>query len=370
MKKFIAILTAFIILTSLSVFSAAAESYEYDMSGVYNSLSDEARQRMIDIGAESADANTLSSISFDGIMNEIAEITAESAQSPLKGLISIIAVLLICSMLTAYKSTLSNDIGTALNIVSALCICSAVAVPAAELISTAGDVIVNSSNLMLAYIPIMALLLTASGNLIGSSAYYTSILAAGEGVLQLVSRVIVPFLNMLLGLSIAGGVSPDINLGGFTSMLSRASKWMLTFSMAVFTAVLGIRQVVTNSLDSVSGRAAKFAISSFVPVVGNALSEAFRTVQGSISVLKSGVGVFVILALAVSFLPTIINVVLWNFTMWIGNSTAEVLNLGQTAKLLKGISDVFSTLIAVLLCVMTIYIISTALVFTMGGSAS
>lgn len=370
MKKLLITLFAFIMLTSLSVFTAVAESVDYDMSGVYNSLSDDARQRMIDIGADSADANTLSSISFESIMNEIAQIASESANSPLKGLISIIAMMLICSMLTTYKSTLSNDIGTALNIVSSLCICSAVAVPAASLISSAGDVIINASNLMLAYIPVVALLLTASGSIVGSSSYYISMLAAGEGVMQLSSRIIVPFLNMILGLSIAGGVSPNINLGGFTSTISKISKWLLGFAMAVFSAVITVKQVISNSLDSVSGRAAKFAVRSFVPVVGTALSEALRTVQGSISVLKSGVGVFVIFALAITFLPTIISVLLWNFTLWIGNSTAEVLNLNQTAKLLKGISDVFSTLIAVLLCVMTIYIISTALVFTMGGSIS
>ena len=61
-------------------------------------------------------------------------------------------------------------------------------------------------------------------------------------------------------------------------------------------------------------------------------------------------------------MPVILQGVMWMFTLWIGKSTAEVLNLNGPAKLLENISSVFSTLIAVLLCIMSIYILSTAAV--------
>ena len=228
--------------------------------------------------------------------------------------------------------------------------------------------IVNASNLMLAYIPVTALLLTASGSIAGSAAYYASVIGLGEGVLQLSSRVIIPFIYMLLGICIAGGVSSGVNLGGFSRTLSKASKWLLGFMMALFSAVLGIRQVLSNSLDSVSGRAARFAVSSFVPVVGSAIGEALKTIQGSVSVLKSGVGVFVIIALAVTFLPLLLRAMLWIFTLWIGRCAADVMNLPQGSRMLGSLSEVLSVLVALLICVMTVYLISTALVFTIGGS--
>ncbi|MBQ5764002.1 MAG: hypothetical protein IIV96_05115, partial [Ruminococcus sp.] len=314
MKKLI-IIPVFIIAVCVSAFSVRAEEINYDMSGIYDSLSDDAKAHMLSLGADSADASDLSDLSFDTVLAEIGKMAAENLGSPLRGLISITAMLLICSMLTAYKGSLSTDMGTALDIILALCLSAAVAIPAAELIKTAGDVIVNASNLMLAYIPVTALLLTASGSIAGSAAYYASIIGLGEGVLQLSSRVIIPFMYMLLGICIAGGVSSGVNLGGFSKTLSKASKWLLGFMMALFSAVLGIRQVLSNSLDSVSGRAARFAVSSFVPVVGSAIGEALKTIQGSVSVLKSGVGVFVIIALAVTFLPLLLRAMLWIFTL-------------------------------------------------------
>ena len=349
------------------MFPVGAEE-NYDLSGVYNSLSDETREHLLSLGADSADADTLSQLSFEGILEEISRIGSQSSQAPLRGLISVTAMLLIGSLLSSYKTNLSADTGGTLNTVLALCLSAAVAVPAAGLISQMGDMIVCSSNLMLAYIPVIALLLTASGNIAGSAAYYAGVLAMGEGIGQLSSRIIVPFCNMLLGLGIAGGLNSAVNLGGFTRSLAKTAKWLLGFGMALFTAVLGLKQVLTSAADSLTGRAAKLALSSFVPVVGSALGEALRTVQGSLTVLKSGIGVFVILALGVTFLPSVLSAVMWLVTLWAGKSTAEVLNLSQGASMLESIADVFRVMLAAMLSVMTVYIISTAMIFTMGGA--
>ena len=349
------------------MFPVGAEE-NYDLSGVYNSLSDETREHLLSLGADSADADTLSQLSFEGILEEISRIGSQSSQAPLRGLISVTAMLLIGSLLSSYKTNLSADTGGTLNTVLALCLSAAVAVPAAGLISQMGDMIVCSSNLMLAYIPVIALLLTASGNIAGSAAYYAGVLSMGEGIGQLSSRIIVPFCNMLLGLGIAGGLNSAVNLGGFTRSLAKTAKWLLGFGMALFTAVLGLKQVLTSAADSLTGRAAKLALSSFVPVVGSALGEALRTVQGSLTVLKSGIGVFVILALGVTFLPSVLSAVMWLVTLWAGKSTAEVLNLSQGASMLESIADVFRVMLAAMLSVMTVYIISTAMIFTMGGA--
>ena len=367
MKKLLILTLLFLALFgSLTVHAAETE---YDLSGVYDSLSEDAKRHLLSIGADSAQPDSLSALSFDGMMKEIASMAQENIRSPLRGLISVTAMLLLCSMLTAYRGSLSADTGTALELVLSLCLSAAVALPASAVITSIGEVITRSSQLMLAYVPVMALLLTASGSLSSSAAYYAAVVGAGEGVVQLSSGVVLPFLRMLLGMSIASGVSGGVDLSGFTASVSKAAKWLLAFVMAVFTAVLGLKQVVAGSLDSVTGKAARFAVSSFVPVVGAALSEALRTLQSSLGVLKSGIGVFVILALAVTFLPAVLRVLLWLLTLWAGKAMAEALNLSRGAGLLNGISDVFSVMLAVLLSVGAAFIIAAAAVFSIGGAS-
>lgn len=367
MKKLIVFIVVLFTLAFTQLFSAAA--VEYDLSGIYNSLSDEVKNGMSEIGADSADAASLKDISFEAVLSRLLNTAQSQSASPLKTLIHITAVLLICSMLSAYKSSLSPAVGETVNTAAALCVSCAVTAPAVALIGQAQDVILAASNLMLAYIPVMTVILTAGGSVAGAGSYYASVLAAGEGTGQLCSKVIVPFLNMYLGLSIVSSVAPNVNLSGFISLISKTFKWLLGFSMAVFTAVLSVKQLLCDSIDTVSGRAVKFAVSSFVPVVGGALADAYKTVQGSIGLLKSGTGVFVIIAVAVTFLPVIIQGLLWSLTLFLGRSLSETLGLDRAAKLLGGLSSVFSAVISAALCVAAVYIVSTAVVLLSGGGA-
>lgn len=342
----------------------------YDYSGVYNSLSEEAASRIKGLGVSSADANALTKLSFEGIMGQLASIARDSLSSPLKGLVTIIAVLILCSMLSAYKSSLSDDISSTLHTVAALCISCAVAVPAIGFISGTGGVISCSANLFLAYIPVVSVMLATSGKGVSAVSYQASMVAAGQGVARVCSDIILPFMNVFLGVSITSGISGETRLNGFLALISKVTKWLLTFVMTVFTAVLAMRQTAAGAVDSVASRTARFALSSFIPVVGNALSEAFKSVQGSITLLKSGLGIFVIIAIAVTFLPSVMQGLGWSLCIFIGKAVAEALGVDGCAKLLEAIGTVFSTLIAILLCVMSVFIISTAAAFTIGGGGS
>ena len=294
----------------------------YDMSNVFDSLSDDIKQSLQSMGVDLGDFSKLANLSFENVMGEILSLALGNISSPLKGLVNITALLLLCSVISAYNGSLSCDISNSLNITATLCITCAV------------------------------------------------MIGAGEGVSQLSSKIIVPLLNMFLGLSITSSVSPSVNLSGFMSMISKSVKWLLGFAMTIFTAVLTFRQLISVSVDNVSTRAVRFTLNSFIPIVGSALSDAYKVVQGSIGLLKSGIGIIVILSVTIVFMPVILQGVMWMFTLWIGKSTAEVLNLNGPAKLLENISSVFSTLIAVLLCIMSIYILSTAAVIMLGGGSS
>ena len=366
MKKSVVIITVVFVLIALSCVCANAEEGEmiYDMSNVFDSLSDDIKQSLQNMGVDLGDFSKLANLSFENVMGEILSLALGNISSPLKGLVNITALLLLCSVISAYNGSLSCDISNSLNITATLCITCAAVVPAVGVIGSTGSVICTASNIMLAYVPVMAVIMASSGSVAGSASYYAVMIGAGEGVSQLSSKIIVPLLNMFLGLSITSSVSPSVNLSGFMSMISKSVKWLLGFAMAIFTAVLTFRQLISVSVDNVS------TLNSFIPIVGSALSDAYKVVQGSIGLLKSGIGIIVILSVTIVFMPVILQGVMWMFTLWIGKSTAEVLNLNGPAKLLENISSVFSTLIAVLLCIMSIYILSTAAVIMLGGGSS
>ena len=108
-------------------------------------------------------------------------------------------------------------------------------------------------------------------------------------------------------------------------------------------------------------------MSSFIPVVGAALSEAYKTVQGSVNILKHGIGIFVIFAVAAVFLPVIMKLTLWSFSVSVCKSVSVMLSLSVPTRMLSGVSTVLSVLLATLICIMALFIISTALIITAGG---
>lgn len=334
-----------------------------------NMLPDDTKKSLHNIGADSANALKLSDISFFSILKEILSIAASQMATPLKTVGCVLAIMLLYAVLDCFKDSLNvKATQQVLDIVTTICITCALVIPITQVISSATETIKTASSFMLAYVPIMAVVMIASGHAISGSSYYTTMILAGEGVTQISSNVIAPLLNIFLGISVTSSITPNLNLKGFTSLISKIIKWILAFTMSVFTAVLTFKSIITTSADNVSTRAVRFTLSSFIPIVGSALSEAYKTVQSSVNLLKSGIGVLVIISVAVIFLPIISQCLIWIISVQVSKSVGEILNLNQPCLLLEAVGTVLSTLLAVILCIMSVFIISTAVVLLAGGA--
>ena len=66
----------------------------------------------------------------------------------------------------------------------------------------------------------------------------------------------------------------------------------------LFVGVLTIKGVLGANLDALGAKGIKFAVSSFVPVVGGILSDAVETVAGSGQLIKNSLGTVGLIAVA------------------------------------------------------------------------
>lgn len=371
-KVFCCIIILFLI--AASPFKAYAEyedySNDYGAQSLYDELPDESKKSLSDIGLDKFDISSLNNLSFDKIITEILGSVAEQSSSPLKLLAVIIAVMLLYSLLYGIKTSIDNSsMQQVMSICVTLCVTGALVTPVMSVINDGIDTVKTASSFMLAYLPVMLAVMTASGRAVSGGAYYAMMTFLGQAVNQVSANIVLPFLKLFTGLSIASAVSPSINLSGFTRCISKLAKWILGFIMALFSSVLTLRQLISVGLDSVGTRAVKFTLSSLVPVVGSALSEAYKTVEGSVGLLKSGIGVFAIIAVFSVFLPIVLRCLLWLFVLWVSKAAGELMNLREPCLLLESISGVISTILAVILCVAAVFIISTASVLIIGGTS-
>lgn len=381
MKRILTIVFVFFMALFSAVSASAAETdgdlqeyYETQLeksgaNDLYYNLTDEAKENLNALGVNSADWKQLNSLSVGAVFVQVLNMFGQSALQPVACMLTVIGIIIFCALSDCFKDSAGvTPLDGTVSIITALCLCSVVVFPIADTLTAGTNAIKNGAGFMLLYVPIMTGILIASGNSVTGASYYSTVMAAGEIISQTGSKFLSPILNTLLGITVISSLCAKIKLSGIIGLVHSVFKWVVTFMMSIFVSVLSFQTFIGTAADNTGIKAAKFAISSFVPVVGGALSDAFLTVQSSLRLLKSGIGVFAILGTAALYLPAIIKCVVWLFTISCCAAVAEVFSLGVPISLLGGVKKVVTLLLALLLCCMTVMIISTAILLIMGGS--
>ncbi len=379
-KLIIAVIMLVIVCTSALTVSATEINISDTQNDIYNtseadklydSLDKETRELLKEIGVEKPSGNVVEGVTFSKILSGILKTASKLSGTAFTGMATIMGVMIIYSITEGFGGSVTHSsLREVSSVTAALCMSAVIAIPICEIISEANTVIIAASDFMLAYIPVMLAVMISCGNSLSGAGYYALMNSASQVVAQLSSKLITPMLNVFLALSISNSVFSGINLNGLLRMFSKTVKWVLSFSFTLFSALLTFKSLITSSVDSVSSRAVRYTMSTFVPVVGAALSEAYRTVRGSVIILKNGIGVFVIFAVALIFLPIVVKLLLWILSVNLCKAFGEMLNEKTPCEMLSGISTVLSTLLAVIFCIMALFIVSTALIMTIGGNVS
>lgn len=374
MRKICVILVVFILLIYLASFGTSAQELtdiEESVNSLYSSLSKTVQNDLRSIGAEAADISTLSDVSFDSVMKLIFEKLSQQSKGPFSSCTVVIAILIVTAVLDSYRDSLKmSSMKDVLSLVSTLCITTTLVLPVIDLISDCIATVTDAANFMLLYVPVMVAILTLSGQAVTGASYYSFMVLACQGVSQLSTKFISPLLNVYLGFCVSASITDRVNLQGLCQMFSKIIKWLVAFTMTVFSALMTIRGMITTAYDSVTARAVRFTMSSFIPIVGAALSESYKTIQGSVNLLRSGAGVFVILAICVVFLPVIARCMMWLLSVNLCKSIGEVIGVTTPVRMLASVSSVISTVFAITVCIMSVFIISTALLITLGGGST
>lgn len=375
-----------VLLLLVCCLSAAAEdaAEKSDRQAYYNSqvessgadelpgkLPTETRSALSGMGIQGDDFQSIGQLTPQRFFQTVFGLAGTEGKSPLKAAAASIAVMLLCAMIDAMKLTFGErPLGGVVGIVGTLCVSVVIVQPIVEVLVRAAGVIRSACIFSVAAVPVMAGILAALGRP-ASAASMQLLLTTSGNVLQVLSaQLFAPVLQVLLALSVVSSVSPDVRLDGILKFVSKAVKWLLGLSMTLFSGLLTMRSLVNTGADTLAGRAARFVVSSFVPVVGGALSEAMRTVGGCVEMLRGGVGAFILLALVVLFLPSLLSCLLWMLTLHACAAISGIFALSEMTRLLHACAEVLEILLGILLCSMTVLIVSGVVLMMMGGGST
>ena len=370
MKRILVIFFAIALILFSSTVRCAAESALFDdeVQRIEDSIGDDVSGQMDKMGTGSVKEIVSNGIDTNSIWEYLLQLLSAYSGSPLSSLVLLTAVLLLASVAESYTYSLRyTETKEIMGAVVALFVASAAVRPISEMVASSATVISGASSVLTVYLPVMAGILMFSGHAISSGGYYAAVMTACQVISQITATVLTPLLSVFLSLSVCAGISARVRIGGLIEIVSKGFKYVITISMSIFIAIIGLNSALGGAADSVADKAARFSLSSFIPIIGASVSEAYSALRSSVAILRSGIGVFVILAIFVSFAPLLVRALLWSASIGAAKLVSEALSVSSASAVLNGLSAFMAAYRAMLIAVMTVFLISSSVMIFVGG---
>ena len=364
MKKAIFIILSIFLL----VVPAYATSNEFDK--IKNELTDELSEFKNSLPEEVLDAlpseiwdanfSTLinDSLNEGNIFKKILNYIFFDIGKIIKSFSAILTVLLICSIFNMLSKSFSSElVKEAFSFASILCIALSVFKICTTTASLVNGYMNSICNVMEAFSPLMATLYVMTGNISTgaiASASMTLFISVIENFLML---FMLPIVNISLCFAIVKSIG-KINISGISKLLKTSFTSITVFIMSILMFVLSCKNTLSQSADSLSIKTAKFAISSFIPIVGSTVNDALRTITSSLSLIKNSCGIVAIIAILMLVLPLIISLLLYRLAFSILSCTAKALNCNAEGDIIDEANSLFGFLLTLLICTSILFIFS------------
>ena len=209
-------------------------------------------------------------------------------------------LLLVIVLLCGLADGMYGGIGkTGLDIVGIAGALAVTAVAVADMGSLVGlgrRVLGDMESFSKVLLPAITAASTASGSPGGAVARQLATMLFSDVLLSLISRLLLPLVYAYVAACTAYAALANEGLKRIASTLKWAVTLTLTSVLLLFVGYLTVSGVIAGTADAASIKAAKFTVSSVVPVVGGILSDAAETVLAGAGILRNAIGVFGMLA--------------------------------------------------------------------------
>lgn len=340
--------------------SGVTEQAQSVFSELLSSLEEETKEALSEIGIDDADYTQLLSLSPKRVVDAILELITGKMSEKLKAVGFVCALLVLSAVLEGFAQP-DSTMHSVFSVFTTLLIVVSLLLPVSESLVQAFSAMELSSNFLLAYIPAFAGVISMSGKPLSSAAYSSVMIGLSNLLAQCNVKVFLPVVQVFFSLNIASSVQPKYAFNSLVAFFKKAVTVLLGFSATIFTGLLAIKGSLASAGDSVAVRGVKMLVGSAVPVVGSALSDAYTSVLGSITLIQSAVGIFGIVVFALMHVPVILDLLLWYLALSFTASVSEALGQKQAATLLNGIASTVSLVNTLVIFTAFVLIISTGI---------
>lgn len=275
----------------------------------------------------------------------------------------IVAISLVGSMIQGIKpSSSSKSMSNIIHFVTYGIVVVLILTMLANIIRLTSSTIQSLNQQMDVIFPLLLTMMTAIGGNVSVSAYQPALSLLTGVILKLFTFVLLPIFIFSVVFGILSNLSNNIKLEKITSFFQSTYKWMIGLIFTIFTAFISIQGIAAGSIDGISIRTAKYAIKSYVPIMGSYLSDGMGIILASSNLIKNTVGAAGLFLLLATIISPLIEIILFMLALKLISGIIEPLGNRQIANFISSISKSMVLLIALLIGISFVYFITIGLI--------
>ena len=214
--------------------------------------------------------------------------------------------------------------------------------------------------------PVLLTLMTAAGASGSAGVYTPTVAALGSGMTGIVTFVAFPALLMALTFDVIDSVS-TLKLGKTSEFFRSASKWLLGTAFFLFITVISVSGITASVRDGISVRAARFAVSKYVPIIGGYLSQGFDFIMAGNVLIKNAIGTSAVALVVLFVLPVVSKVAVFTLTLKLTAAVAEPLGGERFCGIMTSVSKSSSLIGTVIVAMTALYVLFLTMLVCTGN---
>ena len=305
-------------------------------------------------------------IKVDNVFNSFFNLFGDELRIGIQNMIVILIIIVIHSILKTIIENLGNESTVKIAyFLQYLIIVTLVINTFVDTIDIVKNAILNIVSYMNLFVPILITLMLASGSIVVSSTSEVVLLFAINVIGNIIESLIVPLVLISTTLSIVSNFSDKVHLSRLSKFFKSAIIWILGIILTVFICLLTIEGTLGSSVDGLTAKTSKAAVSTFIPVVGKVMGDSVDSILGCVNILKTSVGMIgVVILIGIVLIPIIRVSVLWIIIKMIA-AICEIIADDSIVKLFDEIADSYKVLFGILVSVSAMLIIGITLILRM-----
>ena len=202
------------------------------------------------------------------ILSKIANLFGSEIKGTLKILINILLIVLIHSILKSITEGLENsNVSKIVYYVQYILIVTIIMSNFSDILKDVKDTIENLVGFSETLVPLLITLMAYTGNITTTAVIEPILLFLIEFIANIIKNLIIPIISIITVLVIVSKITDRVHINKLSGFFKSSIVWFLGVVLTLFIGVLSLEGSLTSSIDGVTAKTTKAAVSSLIPIV-------------------------------------------------------------------------------------------------------